>query len=148
MVDYKACVRCICQRVKCSTDEAWEGLNTAFLSLDRTLPEQAQCWWLIRIGSFIVIDSIRSQYLDTGVKRLVSSECLEFVGQPSEENEWDFLNAFPEGLTRDFAQRLGEGKAKLSYDSVRHWLRTRKKINDRTTARSILNEVRICAERL
>lgn len=148
MMDYDACVRCICRRAKCSTDEAWEGLNTAFLSLDRTLPEPAQCWWLIRIGSYIVLDSVRSQYLNTGVKRLVSSECLEFMGKPSEDDQWDFLNAFPKGLTREFSRRLGEGKGKLTYESVRHWLRTRKQINDRTTARRILNEVRIYSKRL
>lgn len=147
MVNYKACVRCICKRAKCSTDEAWEGLNTAFLSLDRTLPERAQCWWLVRIGSYIVLDSIRSQYLGSGEKRLVFSECTEFSEQASTD-EWDFLNAFPEGLTREFAQRLGEGKGKLTYESVHYWLRNRKRINDRTTARRIINEIRVYSSRL
>lgn len=147
MVNYKACVRYICKRTKCSTDEAWEGLNTAFLSLDRTLPEQAQCWWLVRIGSFIVLDSIRSQYLGSGEKRLVFSECTEFSEKASTD-EWDFLTAFPEGLTREFAQRLGEGKGKLTYESAHYWLRTRKQINDRTTARRIINEIRVYSSRL
>ena len=149
MVNYEACVRCIRRRVQCSTDEAWEGLNTAYLSLDTTLPERAQCWWLIHIGTFLVKDSIRSQYIgNSGVRRFEASDFLDFVAQPSGENEWDFLNAFPEGLTREFAQLLGEGKAKLTEHSARHWLRTHKNINDRTTGRKIINDIRVYSKRI
>lgn len=149
MVDYSSCVAKIQRRCQCSLNEAWEGLNEAFLTLDRTQPEAAQYWWLINVGSWNVADAVRQRYIGkTGVMREESSDFLTHAAPDSDEHEWDFLNAFPEGLVREFAQRIAEGKAKLTPDSARHWLRTKHNINNRTTGREVINEIRICAARI
>ena len=149
MIDYNSCIASIRHRCKCDNNEAWEGLNEAFLSLDRSLPERAQYWWLIRVGSWKVLDTIRQRYVNkSGVLRFKSSD-FEFVPAPnSDENEWDFLNAFPEGLVREFAKRVASGQSSLTLESARHWLRKRHKSSSRTISKEVLDEVRICAERV
>lgn len=144
---YITCVKTIMTRVKCTYNEAWDGLSQAFLSLDQSRPDNAQCWWLIHIGSLAVIDSVRRTYTPEGVKREVPSDFLT-TAAPDSTNEYDFLNAFPEGLVREFAQRLADGQSKLTEGSCNHWLRSQHNINNRRTAREILNEVRVCAERV
>ena len=148
-MDYSSCVAKIQQRCKCSLDEAWEGLNTAFLTLDRTQPEAAQYWWLIRVGSWNVADAVRKRYIGkTGVMRELSSEFLTHAAPDSDEHEWDFLNAFPKGLVREFAKRLADGKSKLTEGSCNYWLRSQHNINNRRTAKEIINEVRIYSKRI
>lgn len=149
MIDYNSCVRSIRKRCRCDKNEAWEGLNEAFLSLDKSLPERAQYWWLIRVGSWNVLDSIRQRYIGkSGVIKFVSSD-FKFTPAPhSDENEWDFLNAFPEGLVREFAKRVASGKSSLTLESARHWLRKHHKTSSRTTSKEVINEVRICSKRV
>jgi len=130
-------------------NEAWEGLNEAFLTLDRTQPEAAQYWWLIRVGSWNVADAVRQRYIGkTGVMRELSSDFLIYPAPDSDEHEWDFLNAFPKGLVREFAKRLADGKSKLTEGSCNYWLRSQHNINNRRTAKEIINEVRIYSKRI
>lgn len=144
---YITCVKTIMTRVKCSYDEAWDGLTQAFLTLDQSRPETAQCWWLINIGSFAVIDSVRKTYSSKeGVKREVPSDFL--TTEAPTLDEYAFLKAFPEGFVREFAQRLADGQSKLTEGSCNHWLRKQHKLNNRRTAREIIRNVRIYSKRL
>ena len=147
-MDYYSCVAKIQRRCHCSLNEAWEGLNEAFLTLDRTQPEAAQYWWLIRVGSWNVADSVRQRYIGkTGVMREESSDFLT-TAAPDSTNEYDFLNAFPKGLVREFAKRLADGHAKFTEGSCNYWLRSQHNINNRRTAKEIINEVRIYSKRI
>lgn len=147
-MDYSSCVAKIQRRCNCSLNEAWEGLNEAFLTLDRTQPEAAQYWWLIRVGSWNVADSVRQRYIGkTGVMREESSDFLT-TAAPDSTNEYDFLNAFPKGLVREFAKRLADGHAKFTEGSCNYWLRSQHNINNRRTAKEIINEVRIYSKRI
>ena len=148
-MDYSSCVAKIQRRCNCSLNEAWEGLNEAFLTLDRTQPEAAQYWWLIRVGSWNVADAVRQRYIGkTGVMREESSDFLTHAAPDSDEYEWDFLNAFPKGLVREFAKRLADGHAKFTEGSCNYWLRSQHNINNRRTAKEIINEVRIYSKRI
>lgn len=148
-MDYSSCVAKIQRLCQCSLNEAWEGLNEAFLTLDRTQPEAAQYWWLIRVGSWNVADAVRQRYIGkTGVMRELSSDFLTHAAPDSDEHEWDFLNAFPKGLVREFAKRLADGESKLTEGSCNYWLRSQHNINNRRTAKEIINEVRIYSKRI
>ena len=148
MVDYSSCIAKIQRRCQCSLNEAWEGLNEAFLTLDRTQPEAAQYWWLIRVGSWNVADAVRQRYIGkTGVMREESSDFLT-TAAPDSTNEYDFLNAFPKGLIREFAKRLADGQSKLKEGSCNSWLRRKPNINNRRTEQEIINEVRIYSKRI
>lgn len=147
-MDYSSCIAKIQRRCQCSLNEAWEGLNEAFLTLDRTQPEAAQYWWLIRVGSWNVADAVRQRYIGkTGVMREESSDFLT-TAAPDFTNEYDFLKVFPKGLVREFAKRLADGQSKLTEGSCNYWLRSQHNINNRRTAKEIINEVRIYSKRI
>ena len=149
VIDYKHCVKCIIARTHCTMNEAWEGLNTAYLSLDTSKPVPSQYWWLITIGSYNVKDAVRATYTEKdGVKRMVPSDFLTEPSPDSDEYQYDFLNAFPDGLVKEFAKRLADGESKFTVCSCQYWLRSKYKINNRKTSRSIIYDVqRMAAER-
>lgn len=143
---YKDIVNIIRARTHCTVDEAWSGLATAFLYLDRTRTTEEQCHYLMRYGELAVVDERRSQYVDStsGVFRLVPSDYSTFATKPS--LDVDFTELFPEDC-RGYAEYLANGGT-YSLNSARHYLRTRAGINKRTSTRRLYERTKLCAKRL
>lgn len=146
-IDYQMCVSAIRKQCRCSRQEAWDGMVSAYLTMDRGASDACQSWWLINIGALKVCTAVRETYTaEVGVKREVPLD-----GQllpAADEWEWDFLNAFAEGYPRELARWLANGKHRLSVDSVRYWLRKRYGISAKTLPRQLEAEVRRSAARL
>lgn len=146
MMTYRDVVDIIRARTHCSVDEAWSGLATAFLYLDRSRTEGEQCAYLIKYGALAVIDEWRSNYTDltSGVLRMVPSDYSTFATKPS--LDVDFTELFPEDC-RGYAEYLANGGT-YSLNSARHYLRTRAGINTRTSTRRLYERTRLHAKRL
>lgn len=143
---YRDIVNIIRARTHCTVDEAWSGLATAFLYLDRTRSDDMQSAYLIRYGELAVVDERRRQYVDStsGVLRMVPSDYSTFATKPS--LDVDFTELFPEDC-RGYAEYLANGGT-YSLDSARHYLRTRAGINTRTSTRRLYERTRLHAKRL
>ena len=146
MIDFNNIARVIRAKCRCTSDEAWSGMATAFLSLDTTRSEGEQEAYLIKYGSFAAIDEWRSQYTDkgSGVMRLVPSDYSTFATKPS--LDVDFSELFPDDC-RGYAEYLANGGT-YSLNSARHYLRTRAGINKRTSTRRLYERTKLCAKRL
>lgn len=147
MIDYKLVAKCIAIRTHCSASEAWDGLSTAFIKLDRTRTEREQCRFLIVVGAWSVFTELRHRY---GGGQFQSSldDVPEVTGGSITVDEWDFLKAFPEGSVRQVAKAISLGQCSYTYESVRHWLRKNLNINSRTKTRKVLHEVGIYSKRI
>ena len=68
MIDYENIVSAIQRRYGVDRNTAWEGLNTAFLQLDRTRSEAEQAAYLINVGCLKIwqdkFDSVESSYVN------------------------------------------------------------------------------------
>lgn len=141
-IDYQSCVSAIRKQCRCSEQEAWDGLTSAYLSMDRSRSEKEQCWWLIHIGAYKVLTVVRQSYSSAvpGCKREVplDEQCLE----APVDDEWGFLSVFPEGYARQLAMWLSCGKHRLTTDSVRYWLRKTYGISAKTLPKTLEAEVR------
>lgn len=149
MIDYIKITRVIQARAKCSPDEAWSGLASAFLSLDTSRSENEQVHYLCKFGALMVTDEVRKKYIGSdGTMRFTQLDESLVEGTASASDEYDFLKAFPEGLVREFATRLAEGTSSFTAGSVSHWLRKTYNINTRSSVKGVLDGTRISAERL
>lgn len=144
-IDYIKLTLTIKARTRCSLDEAWDGLSRAFLSLDRSRTEAEQCCYLLKYGACAVFYSLRYKYNPDGTMRFTQ---LSDTLPASADRGYDFLEQFPDGLTREFAQRLADGESSFTAGSASHWLRQSKGINTRTSVRKLLDETRESALRL
>ena len=118
MIDYKLVAKCIA----ISASEAWDGLSTAFIKLDRTRSEREQCRFLIIAGAWSVYTELRHRY-GGGQFQCSLDDAPEVASGSIDVDEWDFLNAFPEGLVKQVAKAISLGQCSYTYESVRHWLR-------------------------
>lgn len=145
MLDYERLARIIKCRTRCSTNEAWDGLSCAFLSLDKSRTESEQAYYLLKYGACAVYCSLRYKYNTDGTQRFTP---LSDTLPASNDRGYDFLDQFPSGLTREFAQRLADGESSFTSGSASHWLRQSKGINTRTSVRKLLDDTREAALRL
>ena len=148
MIDYKQCVKVIQAKAKCSADEAWTGLASAYLTLDTSRTEREQVLYLQTVGTYAVHDYVRSKYTDrtSGIIRMVTADFAD-IPSASATSE-DFLKVFPDGLVREFATGLADGASKFTIGSASHWLRNCHNINNRKLPREVLNDTRSHAKRL
>lgn len=147
MIDYKLVAKCIAIKTHCSASEAWDALNTAFLRLDRTRSEREQCRFLIVVGTWCFYTELSHRY-GGGHFQCSLDDVPEVVSGSIDIDEFDFLNAFPEGLVRQVAKAISLGQCSYTYESVRHWLRKTQNINSRTITRKVLYEVGIYSKRV
>lgn len=147
MIDYKLVAKCIAIKTHCSASEAWDGLSTAFIKLDRTRSEREQCRFLIVSGAWSVYTELRHRY-GGGQFQCSLDDAPEVASGSIDIDEWDFLNAFPEGLVKQVAKAISLGQCSYTYESVRHWLRKTQNINSRTITRKVLYEVGIYSKRV
>lgn len=147
MIDYKLVAKCISIKTHCSASEAWDGLSTAFIKLDRTRSEREQCRFLIIAGALSVYTELRHRY-GGGQFQCSLDDVPEVASGSIDIDEFDFLNAFPEGLVRQVAKAISLGQCSYTYESVRHWLRKTQNINSRTITRKVLYEVGIYSKRV
>lgn len=142
MINYFSIMKTISRRANCSDDEAWSGLSAAYITLDRSFDERLQCWYLIKYGTLAVIDEIRGYYSGT-VKKYVEYEDNAH-GSASHADEWAFLEAFPVGYVRDFAELLASGIVKKGTESsASNWLRKTHNINTRKLPRQIIKHLKL-----
>lgn len=153
-MDYTTIVRVIAR--KCGLprdrfDEAWEAMNTAYLTLDKSRSEGEQASYLITSACNIIkVQLPRQDYVDrtSGVRRLVSVDfqfsCM-FAVKP-DRNSDRFLEVFPEGLVREYADHLADG-GKFGYYPVKYWLRQRGNCS-RVAAKELYESTRIYAKKL
>ena len=147
MIDYKLVAKCIAIKTHCSASEAWDGLSTAFIKLDRTRTEREQCRFLIIAGAWSVDTELRHRY-GGGQFQCSLDDAPEVASGSIGIDEWDFLGAFPEGLVRQVAKAISLGQCSYTYESVRHWLRKTQKINSRTITRKVIYELGIYSKRV
>ena len=147
MIDYKLVAKCIAIKTHCSASEAWDGLSTAFIKLDRTRSEREQCRFLIIAGAWSVYTELRHRY-GGGQFQCSLDDAPEVANGSIDIDELDFLNAFPEGLVRQVAKAISVGQCSYTYESVRHWLRKTQNINSRKTTRKVIYELGIYSKRV
>ena len=147
MIDYKLVAKCIAIKTHCSASEAWDGLSTAFIKLDRTRSEREQCHFLIIAGVWSVYTELRHRY-GGGQFQCSLDDVPEVPSGSIDIDEWDFLKAFPEGLVRQVAKAISLGQCSYTYESVRHWLRKTQNINSRKTTRKVIYELGIYSKRV
>ena len=147
MINYKLVAKCIAIKTHCSPSEAWDGLSTAFIKLDRTRSEREQCRFLIVVGAWSVYTELRHRY-DGGQFQCSLDDAPEVASGSLDIGEWDFLNAFPEGLVRQVAEAISLGQCSYTYESVRHWLRKNQNINSRKTTRKVIYELGVYSKRV
>lgn len=147
MIDYELVAKCIAIKTHCSASEAWAGLSTAFIKLDRTRSEREQCRFLIVVGAWSVYTELRHRY-GGGQFQCSLDDVPEVASGSIDFDEWDFLNAFPEGLVRQVAKAISLGQCSYTYESVRHWLRKTQNINSRKTTRSVIYALGIYSKRV
>lgn len=145
-MEYKDIVNIIRARTHCSVDEAWSGLATAFLHLDRSHTEGEQFAYLIRYGALAVVDEWRYHYTDatSGILRMVPSDYSTFCAVSS--IDFDCTEIFPEDC-RGYAKYLIDGGT-YSIHTANRYLRKHEGINDRRTARRLYERTRLHAKRL
>lgn len=145
MLDYKRLAQVIKARARCSMDEAWDGLSRAFLSLDKSRTESEQAAYLLMNGVNFVYYSLRYKYNSSGELRFVPID-EHRLAVPS----WDyeFLNRFPAGNVREFAQRVADGECSFTPGAASHWLRSVKHINTRTSVRNLMESTKAAAFQL
>lgn len=153
-MDYITIVRIIahkCGLPRDRFDEAWEAMNTAYLTLDKSRSEGEQASYLITSACNIIkVRLPRQDYVDrtSGVRRLVSVDfqfsCV-FAAKP-DRNSDRFLEVFPEGLVREYADHLADG-GKFGYNPVKYWLRQRGNCS-RVAAKELYESTRIYAKKL
>lgn len=147
MIDYKLVAKCIAIKTHCSASEAWDGLSTAFIRLDRTRSEREQCRFLIIAGAWSVYTELRHRY-GGGQFQCSLDDVPEVACGSIDIDEFDFLNAFPEGLVRQVAKAISLGQCSYTYESVRHYLRKTQNINSRKTTRKVIYELGIYSKRV
>lgn len=147
MIDYKLVAKCIAIKTHCSASEAWDGLSTAFIKLDRTRSEREQCRFLIIAGAWSVYTELRHRY-GGGQFQCSLDDAPEVASGSIDIDELDFLNAFPEGLVKQVAKAISLGQCSYTYESVRHWLRKTQNINSRKTTRNVIYELGIYSKRV
>lgn len=147
MIDYKLVAKCIAIKTHCSASEAWDGLSTAFIKLDKTRSEREQCRFLIIVGAWSIYTELRHRYAG-GQFQCSLDDVSEVASGSIDIDEFDFLNAFPEGLVRQVAKAISIGQCSYTYESVRHWLRKTQNINSRKTTRKVIYELGIYSKRV
>lgn len=150
MINYELAAIHIMAKCRCSKDEAWSGLATAFLYVDTTMDEAAQYSYLVEYGAKAVRKEWSRQYVDktSGVKRFVTSDFSDLKSDSKVESDLAFLEAFPEGMAREYARLLSEGKHKFTMHTCLNFVRRRYSLNNRTQARRVYESVRIRAAKL
>lgn len=142
MLDYERLARIIKCRTRCSTNEAWDGLSRAFLSLDVSRTEAEQASYLLTNGANAVWYGLRYKYNRSGELRFVP---IDDTYKAAPEAGYDFLEKFPAGLVREFTTRLAEGESQFTTGSASHWLRKFKNINKRTAVKQLMDSTREAA---
>ena len=142
MLDYERLAKIIQCRTRCSTNEAWDGLSRAFLSLDVSRTEAEQASYLLTNGANAVWYGLRYKYNRSGELRFVP---IDDTYKAAPEGGYDFLEKFPSGLVREFATRLAEGESQFTTGSASHWLRKFKNINKRTAVKELMDSTREAA---
>lgn len=142
MLDYERLAHIIKCRTRCSTNEAWDGLSRAFLSLDVSRTEAEQASYLLTNGANAVWYGLRYKYNRSGELRFVP---IDDTYKAAPDAGYDFLEKFPAGLVREFATRLAEGESQFTTGSASHWLRKFKNINKRTAVKELMDSTREAA---
>ena len=150
MIDYELAAIHIMAKCRCSKDEAWSGLATAFLYVDTSMDEAAQYSYLVTYGAKAVRKEWSRQYVDkdSGVKRFVASDFGDLKSDDEVTDDLDFLNAFPEGMAREYAKFLSEGGRKFTMHTCLNFIRRKYSLNNRNQARRLYESVRIRAARI
>lgn len=153
-MDYVTIIKIIsrkCGLPRDRVDEAWEAMNTAYLTLDKSRSEGEQAAYLIMSACNIIkLQRPREDYVDrtSGVKRFVSVDfqfSSAFAVKP-DRNSDRFLEVFPEGLVREYADHLADG-GKFGPNAVQYWLRQRGNCS-RMIARWLYASTRVYAKEL
>lgn len=149
MIDYEVAVKCIRAKCRCTEDEAWSGLATAFLYLDTSRSDSEQFAYLVKCGCSFVRSEWQYQYVDktSGVRKFVQSDFETLSVEPEVVPDDDFLRAFPEGLAREYAKYVSSGRT-FSLQNCRNFLRKKFNVSNLSTPRRVYESVRICAKRL
>lgn len=150
MINYKLAMKHIMAKCRCDEDEAWSGLATAFLYVDTSMDEAAQYFYLVEYGTKAVRKEWSRQYVDktSGVKRFVQSDFEDLKSDDEVTNDLNFLNAFPEGMAKEYAKFLSEGGRKFTMNTCLNFIRRKYLIGNRAKARRLYESVRTCAARL
>lgn len=121
MIDYENIVSAIQRRYGVDRNTAWEGMNTAFLQLDRTRSEAEQAAYLINVGCLKIwqdkFDSVESRTItqtewnfDTNLSKPDDDHCsIELFVAPPEPEQSD--NDFIIDMVRHVPQRYRFGVA-------------------------------------
>lgn len=145
-IDFKEVVTKIRASARCSKDEAWTGLATAWLYLDQSRTLNEQYWFLINIGAKFVRGAIQAKYSPQGEYSVMELEHTP----PTTVDSDRLLYHFDEGPVRDYATAISSGLVTtVSLDSVRAYLRKyHKEISNYENCKKVLSRYRICAERV
>lgn len=149
MLDFANIASIIAVRSHSTLDEAWGGLSTAYLSLDRTRSESEQAKYLQTVGVLAVKREISKRYTDyhSGVLLHVYDETT-----PDNENHFEqtpeqlaehigtVLN-LSEGAT-EVVRAIANGDCGASTDAIRWHLRKKGIANTRVKAKEVQDALR------
>lgn len=149
MLDFVSIANIIAVRSHSTLDEAWSGLSTAYLTLDRTRGESEQAAYLQNVGVLAVKREISKRYTDyhSGVLRHVCDEVT-----PDDENHFEqtaeqlaehigaVLN-LSEGATEGI-RAIANGDCSASADAIRWHLRKKGITNTRIKVKEVQDALR------
>lgn len=126
-------------------DEAWGGLSSAYLSLDRKRSESEQASYLIKVGVLAVKNELQRKYIGkSGVMRV---EPLLAEVESSDERSAESLS-LEIGKTLNLSQdavgvicAIANGDCGASSDAIRWHLRKKKVANTRVKTTEVLNAI-------
>lgn len=105
MLDFTSIHAKIIRRLHCTSDEAWTGISSAYLTVNRDSTEREQAWYLYDIGCKRVLDVwLSNNILDYGI-RLTAKRLkqLKYINEDDTITEDDlFISSAPAKSDIDF----------------------------------------------
>lgn len=149
MLDFISIANVIAVKSHSTLDEAWSGLSTAYLTLDRTRSESEQAAYLQIVGVHAVKREVSKRYTDyhSGVLRHVCDDVT-----PDNENHFEqtaeqlaehigLVLKLSEGAT-EAVRAIADGECGASADAIRWHLRKKGIANTRIKVREVQDALR------
>lgn len=143
-VDYSKLANIIAVKAHSTRDEAWGGLSTAYLTLDRTRTEQEQVAYLLKVGVLAVKNELRSKYIDSNSGVLRMEPMTSEVGATDERTSERLANDIGKVLNLSseavgVIRSIADGECGASRDAIRWHLRNKGIAKSRSKTTEVLN---------
>lgn len=128
---------------RASADEAWDALAEAYTRLDTSRSDKEQCWYLLRVGEWVIKSAVRKKYTNEGDIVEVHSDFETFASAIDLDGV-----PIPKGAAGRYVEYLSSGLHTCTPESTRTYLRRYERTSSRKLANKTYMEVIQYAQRI